>query len=119
MIVLVDDDEIILTIYRAILQKSGYVVRTFNTATGAFDFLMDEDPELIISDISMPDMDGFEFRKRYNDRFPERSTPFLFITGYSKYRESFEAQGYASDAFMEKPVTGKALVAGVRSFVGH
>ena len=83
MIVVVDDYPTFLNMCKEVLIRDGYEVVPFGNAAEALDFLKDNAPKLIISDIVMPDMDGFEFKRTYGDRFPHRQTPFIFLTGQS------------------------------------
>ena len=70
MIIVVDDDAAFRSALIKSLQKEGYHVVGFGEAGKALDFSGDNEPDLIISDILMPEMNGYDFRTAYVERFP-------------------------------------------------
>ena len=87
MIVVVDDDPLLLERIRINVQQEGYTVKAFQSAAEALSILAQEDPELVISDVMMPGMDGYAFKNEYVRRFPARKTPFVFLTALSSSEE--------------------------------
>jgi twitching motility two-component system response regulator PilH len=117
-IVLIDDDYITLRLFEGMLSKEGYRVRSFLSAEEALEYLCTEIPDLIISDIVMPDMDGYQLKQSYSHLFPERTTPFIFVTGLGRETDRAIAMSYGVDDYLVKPVRRDEMIAKVRFLIG-
>lgn len=94
-VVLVEDDENIAKLFSYNLKKAGYdCVHGFNGQEG-FDLVKSFKPDLIISDIMMPEVDGFQFRRMLMDEPELKSIPFIFLT--AKGSEDDMLKGYDLD----------------------
>lgn len=117
MIVLVDDDDVMLEVSAATLTESGFEVEAFLGPAEALAFLDGSVPELIISDLIMPDIDGFGFREAYLEKFPERGTPFLFLSSVSDPDVIVEGLTRGADDYLVKPIDHRVLAAKVKSIL--
>ncbi len=117
MIFVVDDEQIYLTLAREALRQAGFQVETFERAADALKTLETSDPDLIISDIMMPDMDGFAFREAFSQRFPGRTTPFIFLSSMGEPEQL--VRGLEADIcdYLVKPIDPRVLQAKVRSLL--
>ena len=108
-ILVVDDDESIRELLRLHLSASGYVVRVADDAIAAGYMVLEHAPDLIITDILMPHMDGFEFvaALKADTTLPE--IPVIFLTS----RENGSQQGKELGAvgYLTKPVRADRLLA--------
>ena len=78
LILLVDDEQANLELFSTILQDEGYRILTAEGVMDALNLLVENKPDLIISDIYMPEVGGFEFYENVQ-KIPElRSVPFIF-----------------------------------------
>ena len=117
MIFVIDDDLSVLGVIQRILEKSGYRVKGFLEADKALDEAQQVEPELIISDIVMPNMDGFEFRRAYTTRFPARRTPFVFLSALAESKNVVEGLRKGADDYITKPFDRAVLVAKVEAIL--
>jgi len=117
MIAVVDDDEVVVEVTEDILKSAGMQVRGFTDPTQALDSLVLEEPELIVSDIMMPELDGFAFRDEYLQRFPARNTPFLFLSSVTAPEIIAEGLERGAEDYLVKPVDHRVLVAKIRSIL--
>jgi CheY-like chemotaxis protein len=103
-LMLVDDEENSLFALQRMLEVSGdYDVLSFLSAREAIKKTREFIPDLIISDIAMPEMDGIEFCKKIRQNDLTKTTPFIFLTAKKeKMIEGFKAGG---DDFLLKPFT--------------
>lgn len=117
MIFVVDDEQIFLTLVREALGQEGLEVETFERAADALVSLETSDPDLIISDIMMPGMDGFAFREAFSQRFPGRNTPFVFLSSQGEPEQL--VRGLDADVcdYLVKPVDPRVLRAKIRSLL--
>jgi two-component system OmpR family response regulator len=107
-VLVVEDDDKLCKLFCTVLSKNGYHTLSATDGMKAWDILEKEYVDLIISDIMMPNMDGYEFTKSIRDTDSE--VPILMITA----REDFPAkqQGFmvGTDDFMVKPIDVNEMV---------
>lgn len=108
-LVLVDDDPVIRALARSYLQDS-YAIRDFDDAEHALQAIASDPPDLIISDIGMPKMDGLELRAHLQRDHTTAMIPFIFLTGLQEDSVEERASALEIDDFLEKPITKKRLV---------
>jgi len=117
VIFVVDDEQIYLTLAGEALRQAGFQVETFERAADALESLETNDPDLIISDIMMPGMDGFAFKEAFSQRFPGRTTPFVFFSSMGEPEQL--VRGLEADVcdYLVKPIDARVLQAKVRSLL--
>jgi DNA-binding response OmpR family regulator len=111
-ILVVDDEPEIVRFVRAYLEDAGYRVVTASEGQGALFVARHEKPDLVILDLMMPGMDGWDFFRRYRQ---ERDTPVIMLT--ARVEESDQVLGLelGADDYVTKPFSPRALVARVRA----
>ena len=114
-LLIVEDDPAMLVAFRDILEGSGYVVTTAANGNDALATLAQESPALIMSDISMPGMDGIELYKAVRQRPNGAAIPFIFVTARGTREDIFAAKALGVDDYITKPVTSHELLAAVRA----
>ncbi|MEK6793322.1 MAG: HD domain-containing phosphohydrolase [Spirochaetota bacterium] len=115
-VLIVDDDEQILTLTQEILTASGFTVRGFTDPVKALTSLTVDGAAAIISDIDMPGMSGIEFGQKV--RAIDEHIPIVFLTGFSTLEYAKEAIRIGASEFIEKPVKNiHALIEVVRTAI--
>ena len=100
-VLVVDDEELILTLLDQVLAADGYQVRTAESAVRALE-LMDEEPaDLVVSDIRMPGMDGLALGLRLRRDYPD--TRIILITGYLSDHSRGSADEIGVEDILKKP----------------
>jgi DNA-binding response OmpR family regulator len=110
-ILLVDDEPDILTLYKKILERGGYEVSTAQSGSEAFEKMVTFKPHLVILDIMMPEMDGWEVAKRIRADEKEKDVPIIMLTVKSEIEDkvkSIEVAG--ADRHLTKPVDSHNLI---------
>lgn len=112
MIALVDDDRNILTSVSIALQAEGFATRLYSDGEAALSAFWQNMPDLIVSDIKMPKMDGLELLRQLRQK---SDIPVIFLT--SKDDELDEALGLAmgADDYIAKPFSQRLLIARIRA----
>ena len=113
-VLVVDDAPENLMIMEAILAKY-YSLKLFNESEEALDYAFVNPPDLILLDIMMPDIDGFETCRRLKANPKLVDIPVIFIT--SKNEDEYEELGFSVGAsdFIHKPINAPILVARVKT----
>lgn len=114
-LLVVEDDPAMLIAFRDILERSGYSVSTASNGNDALVALQEEVPDLIMSDISMPGMDGIELYKAVRQRPSGAAIPFIFVTARGTREDIFAAKALGVDDYITKPVTSHELLSAVRA----
>jgi DNA-binding NarL/FixJ family response regulator len=116
-ILLVDDEPGLREAVQAYLEESGLQVTTAANPQQAFQVLSTANPNLIISDIMMPGMDGYQFLEKLRQLDAYRHLPVIFLT--AKGMTADRIQGYRSgvDAYLPKPFDPDELVAIVKNLI--
>jgi FixJ family two-component response regulator/HPt (histidine-containing phosphotransfer) domain-containing protein len=98
---IVDDEESILTILEDLVTEMGFDVRTFNSGKNLLSEINDDTPDVILSDIKMPEMSGIELLHKLREDNIE--TPVIFISGYISKEIMLDALENGAYGFVEKP----------------
>jgi two-component system, cell cycle response regulator DivK len=117
-ILVVDDDETNLTLARALLEADGFEVVTAIDAMSTFDVLKDVDPALILMDIQLPGMDGWELTRRLKKNIATSHIPVIALTAYGKHGDADRAREAGFSEFVAKPVSTRELPSIIRRHVG-
>ncbi len=118
-IMVVEDEERILNMIREILSDYGYVVTVFGKATEALQ-AFEEQPkqcDLIITDMTMPDMTGIRLAREIMEIRPD--IPIILTTGYSELVDREQALSMGIKSYVEKPLKMRELIKTVRGVLNH
>jgi DNA-binding response OmpR family regulator len=109
-ILVVDDDENILSLERTILEQKGFAVTTADGGAVALKILGEQDFDLVLLDVMMPEIDGFTVCRRIKEEPRTKEIPVIFLT--AKGGGEALAEGFESGAIMyiNKPFTANKLL---------
>ncbi len=117
-VLVVEDQEDSMQIMNDMLARAGYEV--IGAVTGVEGVAMAEshNPDLILMDIMLPGLDGYEATRRIKDNAALRHIPVIAVTSYALDGEESRAEEAGCDAYFSKPVSPRALLAKVREYIG-
>jgi DNA-binding response OmpR family regulator len=115
VVAVVDDDHRTLESLADLLEAAGYDVRLYTSGKMLWTRGGLSDIDCLISDIGMPDMDGFELRRLALSERPE--LPVILITGRPELRAQ-DSSNIEHDRYFEKPFDGRQLLAAIRAALG-
>lgn len=101
-ILAIDDDPYTLEFLQIALEKNGYEVSTATLGNEGLRIIAEERPDLILTDLRLPDMDGMELLKRSKEMLPE--TEVIVISGFGAVEVAVEATKQGAFYFVEKPL---------------
>ncbi len=118
LILIIDDEEEILDFLERILNNK-YTILKAESAKEALEFLNNEAVQLIICDIMMPEMDGFELCKIIKSNFDYSHIPVILLTAKNTIQSKVEGLELGADAYIEKPFSKEHLLAQISSLLAN
>ena len=114
-VLVVDDDEMVRELVRVALEGSGLAVTTAATGADALEALSHEVPDVVVSDVNMPEMDGFTLVRRLREGRAGGAVPFIFLTSRSDADDVVRGLRLGADDYVSKPFQLPELVARVHA----
>ncbi|HEX8287166.1 MAG TPA: PAS domain S-box protein [Pyrinomonadaceae bacterium] len=120
-ILAIDDEPDARFLLTAILEKCGAEIKTCESATQAIDLLEEFQPDILISDIGMPEEDGYALIKRVRDaeRGTSKRIPAVALTAFARVEDRLKALSAGFNMHVPKPVEPAELAMVIASLVGH
>ncbi len=112
IILVVDDEPRLVNLVRGYLEQEGFTVVTAGNGRDALFAARDHQPDLIVLDLMMPEMDGWEFLRLHRQ---ERSTPIIMLTARIEDVDKIAGLEMGADDYVTKPFSPRELVARVRA----
>jgi two-component system response regulator HydG len=112
-ILVVDDEPVVLDVLSDVLEREGFAVTLANRASTALEQLAAASFDLVLSDIRMPGMDGFELLRRVGRSHP--GTDVILMTGYASVDGAIDALQLGAADYLMKPLKPKEIVARIRT----
>jgi signal transduction histidine kinase/ActR/RegA family two-component response regulator len=106
----VDDDEDTTSLLRSLLEMSGATVLTANSGEEALEVAAKSDFDVVVSDISMPGMDGFDFVRRLRSLPDKENVRVIALTGYGRQEDVEQARSEGFVAHLTKPLDVESLM---------
>jgi two-component system, cell cycle response regulator DivK len=117
-VLLVEDNEDNRIIYRMILEHHGYDVIEAHDGQAGIEMARTSGPDLILMDISLPVMDGWEATRVLKADLPTSVIPIVALTAHALRSDEAKAAEIGFDAFIRKPAEPKLVLEIVQQFVG-
>ena len=118
-VVVVDDEPSVGAAVRDLLGPDGYQVESSVDAEAALPDLLRAVPDLVILDVNMPGMSGWELCALLRRQSSTRAVPILFLTGRQEVRDRITAMQVGGSDYLAKPFSAEDLRAKVRSLLKH
>ena len=118
-ILLADDSTTALMMEQAILSKGAYDLVLARDGRAAVQMAVDEAPDLIILDVVMPRMDGFEACRELRRLESTRTTPIIMVTTRGEPQNIETGYEAGCSDYVTKPINGPELVSKVRDLLGE
>lgn len=116
-ILIVDDDQLMRKLLEYIIKKAGYQVSVADNGSNALKIVKKEKPDLIISDVEMPKMNGLELCQKLKENFDTKLIPIILITSNTQIQDKLCGFRSGADDYFIKPLHLKNLLTRVKSLL--
>lgn len=117
-ILVCDDERHIVRLIQVNLERQGWSVVTAYDGKEGLEKIKAEKPDLVVLDVMMPYMDGFEVLKALRREPETESLPVLMLTAKAQDKDVFEGYHYGADMYLTKPFNPMELVTFVKRIIG-
>lgn len=116
-LLVVDDEEHILMILKDSLEFSGFQIVTATNGEEALEVVAREKPDLVVLDVGMPKLDGWEVCRRLKGDPATKSLPVIILTAYAQTSDQRKGMDLGADRFITKPCDLTYLVEEINSLL--
>lgn len=117
-VLLVEDDSAGRRLYAEWLTQAGFVVNQAHNGLQALERALDSVPDVVVTDLNIPGIDGFELTRRLKSDPRTRAIPVVAVTGYAAFQaDPGRAIRAGCDAVLEKPCSPEDLESAIRSLL--
>lgn len=113
----VDDSRMILNIYKSTLHELGFEPILFEFPASALEWLQTDKPDIVLTDLNMPDISGIELCRQIRAKFSKAELPVVMITTQNEVNDNKAAFEAGIDEIMHKPFTAQTLQAVLQKYV--
>lgn len=117
LVLIVDDDDRLREFVRVNLEMDGYDVREAASAEEGLAALEEEPPDLVLLDVMMPEVDGWEMLRRVHERHGVGAIPVIMFSGQTDGGEGSSAQSRGARGFLGKPFDPQQLIESTKQLV--
>ncbi len=118
-VLVVDDEPNILLSLEFLMQQAGYTVVTAADAERAVDLIAKHCPDLILLDISLPGMSGFDLLEQLRQQDGTRTLPVIMLTAHGREVEREKGMALGANDYITKPFSTRDLVSRVDALLKH
>lgn len=109
-ITIIEDEDILRENLETLLTVEGYNVDSFEDGKSAISFLKTNSPDLILCDVMLPDLDGYEIVKSVKNSNSKKHIPFVFLTAKTEMSDLREGMNLGADDYLLKPYKASELL---------
>jgi DNA-binding NarL/FixJ family response regulator len=114
-ILIADDDNILRTVLKNYLQKQGFDVKSVSSGLEGLEAFNEYIPDLVVSDVAMPVMNGFDFCRELRSQPSGQLVPFIFLSGQDELEDRIQGHAIGGDDYITKPFDLKELLAKIQA----
>jgi len=116
-ILIVEDEESLLKLESILLTSKGYDVRGVLNGQQALDAIAEERPDLVLLDIMLPEIDGFEVCRRIKENPETRSIPVIMLTAKKSREDMSRGEKVGADWYITKPFKSVMVIETIQRFL--
>ena len=116
-IMIVDDELLNLKLLSGMLASEPYNLTTMTSGREALARIDEQPPDIILLDIIMPDVDGFEVTRQLKNNPETKDIPIILVTALTEYKDKIKGLEAGADEFLNKPVQAEELLTRIQSLL--
>jgi DNA-binding response OmpR family regulator len=116
-ILVVEDEESLLKLESILLTSKGYEVRGVSNGQAALDAIAEESPDLVLLDIMLPEMDGFEVCRRIKSDPGTKEIPIIMLTAKKSREDMARGEKVGADWYITKPFKSAMVIETIQRFL--
>jgi DNA-binding response OmpR family regulator len=116
-VLIIEDEKDILQLVKLYLEKEGFRTVTATTGTEGLEQVKAENPDLVVLDLMLPEMDGLEICKRLRSKRETAMLPVIMLTAKAEESDTIVGLELGADDYVTKPFSPKTLVARVKALL--
>lgn len=116
-VLIVDDDPILRRVLQNSLEQKGYQVISVGSGSEALTQFERDIPDIVVSDVSMPEMNGFEFCRQLRSQPSGKLIPFIFLSAMGEVNDRIQGHTIGADSYLTKPFEMKELLANIEALI--
>lgn len=118
-ILIVEDEESLLKLESILLTTKGYLVQGATTGLAALEAVADEPPDLILLDIMLPEMDGFDVCERIKTDPQTKHIPVILLTARKTHEDVARGEAVGADQYITKPFKSTMVMEAIEKLISH
>ena len=115
-VLLVEDEQTLAMIIKDTLKENDFIIHTANDGEEGLSLFFELHPDILVADVMMPKMDGFEMVRRI--RQTDKQTPILFLTARSAINDVVEGFELGANDYLKKPFGIQELIIRIKALMG-
>ncbi|OGS44843.1 MAG: hypothetical protein A2539_03700 [Elusimicrobia bacterium RIFOXYD2_FULL_34_15] len=116
-IIIADDDIEILELIKTALENDGHSIIGYNNGFDAYEAIVKEKPDLVVLDVMMPRMNGYEVCEKLRETPSTKTIPIVMLTAQSQIKDKITGLKLGADDYITKPFDPLELAARVESII--
>ena len=116
-ILIVEDEESLLKLESILLTSSGYHVEGVTNGTAALQAVFERSPDLVLLDVMLPELDGFEVCRQIKNHPKTRHIPVIMLTARKNPEDLSHAKQVGADHYITKPFRSAMVVESIKRLV--
>ena len=118
-LLIIDDESSLLFGLQMILRKAGYEVVACNDSQKCVDVAALERPDLVICDVMMPVLNGYQVKEKFKGNPATANTPFIFLSARTRQTDKLTGLDAGADDYVTKPFDPRELLARIKNVLGR
>jgi len=118
-ILVVEDEESLLKLESILLTSKGYEVRGVSNGQEALEALAEDPPDLVLLDIMLPKIDGFEVCRRIKEEEATKHIPVIMLTAKKSREDMARGEKVGADWYITKPFKSAMVIETIQRFLGQ
>ena len=117
-ILIVDDEEDVLELLQLVFESNGFVVRTAQSGKAAVTSAYEQPPDVIILDVMMPEMDGWQVLKTLKNDERTQQVPVVMLSARAERRDKMIGLQEGAEGYLSKPFSPAEVVREIQALLG-